>query len=85
MRSGCSTRSASGAAHVVGASMGGFIAQLIAINHPERVLTLTSIMSGPAHPESDVADPRGDRSAVRPAGGDARGAHHPGDVDPQGA
>jgi pimeloyl-ACP methyl ester carboxylesterase len=41
-----------GAAHVVGASMGGFIAQTIAINHPDRVLTLTSIMSGPAHPES---------------------------------
>ncbi len=40
------------AAHVVGASMGGFIAQVIAINHPDRVLTLTSIMSGPAHHES---------------------------------
>ena len=35
------------AAHVVGASMGGFIAQLVALNYPERVLTLTSIMSGP--------------------------------------
>jgi pimeloyl-ACP methyl ester carboxylesterase len=35
------------AAHIVGASMGGFIAQLVALNHPEQVLTLTSIMSGP--------------------------------------
>ena len=33
------------AAHVVGASMGGMIAQLIAINDPNRVLSLVSIMS----------------------------------------
>ncbi|BDX05635.1 alpha/beta fold hydrolase [Planctobacterium marinum] len=32
-------------AHIVGASMGGMIAQLMAIHHPDRVLTLTNIMT----------------------------------------
>ena len=47
------------AAHVVGASQGGMIAQTVAIRHPERVLSLSSIMSttgdravGQPHPEA---------------------------------
>lgn len=38
------------AAHVVGASMGGMIAQLVAANHPDKVLSLTSIMSTTGNP-----------------------------------
>jgi proline iminopeptidase len=42
-------------AHVVGASMGGMIAQALAARHPERVLTLTSIMSNSGNPSPRVA------------------------------
>lgn len=37
-------------AHVVGASMGGMIVQLLASNHHERVLSMTSIMSSSGKP-----------------------------------
>jgi pimeloyl-ACP methyl ester carboxylesterase len=47
------------AAHVVGASMGGFIAQLVTLNHPDRVLSLTSIMSGPGGPDAVPPKPEG--------------------------
>jgi len=39
-----------GKAHIVGASMGGMIAQIIAARYPHRVLTLTSIMSTSGRP-----------------------------------
>ncbi|MGA5820690.1 alpha/beta fold hydrolase [Kitasatospora sp. NPDC094028] len=35
------------AAHVVGASLGGAIGQWLAVHRPERVLTLTAMMTGP--------------------------------------
>jgi pimeloyl-ACP methyl ester carboxylesterase len=50
------------AAHVVGASMGGMIAQTLAIEHPERVQTLTSIMSTTGDP--DVGQPEPEMLAV---------------------
>ncbi|MGL4287197.1 MAG: alpha/beta fold hydrolase [Phreatobacter sp.] len=37
-------------AHVIGRSMGGMIAQLMASEHPDRVLSLTSIMSSTGNP-----------------------------------
>lgn len=45
------------AAHIVGASMGGMIVQTIAIEHPDRVLSLTSIMSTTGHTEVGQPDP----------------------------
>jgi pimeloyl-ACP methyl ester carboxylesterase len=44
-------------AHIVGASMGGMIAQLVAADYPERTLSLTSIMSTTGNPELPRAKP----------------------------
>jgi len=46
-----------GRAHVVGASMGGMIAQMLAAEHPSRVLSLTSIMSSTGNPALPPAKP----------------------------
>ncbi|MEU4152467.1 alpha/beta hydrolase [Streptomyces sp. NPDC026659] len=49
-------------AHVVGASMGGMIAQTMALTRPERVLTLTSMMSSTG--ESEYGRPSPEAQAV---------------------
>jgi len=49
-------------AHIVGASMGGMIAQEIAISYPQRVKSLTSIMSTTGNPK--VPPPTREATAV---------------------
>ncbi|MEO0462848.1 MAG: alpha/beta hydrolase [Pseudomonadota bacterium] len=43
-------------AHVAGASMGGMIGQLMAINHRDKLLSLTSVMSTTGNPKLPQAD-----------------------------
>ncbi|HAC59827.1 MAG: alpha/beta hydrolase [Parvibaculum sp.] len=54
-------------AHIAGASMGGMIAQLVAANHPERTLSLTSIMSTTGNPEVPQGKPEAMAVLMTPA------------------
>ncbi|PJI55828.1 alpha/beta hydrolase [Methylobacterium radiotolerans] len=54
-------------AHIVGRSMGGMIAQILASEHPSRVLSLTSIMSATGNPGMPSAEPAAMTMMMRPA------------------
>jgi len=56
------------AAHIVGVSMGGMIAQLIATGHPKRALSLTSIMSTVGGPNVVQPQPALSAALVAPPG-----------------
>ncbi|MGW2827010.1 alpha/beta fold hydrolase [Streptomyces sp. NPDC001443] len=60
-------------AHVVGTSMGGMIAQTMAIAHPERVLTLTSMMSSTGEGEYGRSSPEAQAVLFSPKPADRDG------------
>jgi pimeloyl-ACP methyl ester carboxylesterase len=62
-----------GRAHLVGASLGGMIAQTMAIRHPERVLSLASIMSRPGDRETGQPHPEAMGALFNPPPDDREG------------
>jgi pimeloyl-ACP methyl ester carboxylesterase len=53
-------------AHIAGASMGGMIVQTMAIEHPDRVATMTSIMSTTGEPAYGQATPEASAALLMP-------------------
>ena len=66
-------------AHVLGASMGGMIAQVMTIEHPTRVRSLTSVMSMSGEPEYGQSAPEAMNAllSVPPSDRDGYIAHAP--------
>jgi pimeloyl-ACP methyl ester carboxylesterase len=60
-------------AHVVGSSMGGMIAQTMAIEHPQRLLTLTSMMSSTGEREFGQPTPQAAQALLTPPPADRAG------------
>ena len=57
------------AAHICGASMGGMIVQTMALNAPERVHSMTSIMSSTGNPELPPSTDEAMAAMLSPAAG----------------
>ena len=53
-------------AHIAGVSMGGMIVQTMAIEHPARVASLTSIMSSPGDPKVGQPSPEARDALLAP-------------------
>jgi pimeloyl-ACP methyl ester carboxylesterase len=60
-------------AHIVGSSMGGMIAQVMAISYPTRVLTLTSMMSSTGEPAYGRPTPAAQQALFDPRPSDREG------------
>ena len=60
-------------AHVLGASMGGMIAQTMAVEHPDRVRSLISVMSQPGDPAVGQPEPEAAAILITPPPADRAG------------
>jgi pimeloyl-ACP methyl ester carboxylesterase len=59
-------------AHIVGASMGGMVAQLVAIMRPGQVLSLASIMSTTGAPDVGTPTPEAVEALIQPGAAETR-------------